>query len=507
MVAGAGTGAFTATIEGLRPQTDYHVRAFATNQSGTAYGENIPFTTLAPEPDGETPQPPLGETPEPPVEETPEPPVEEPTVIMVTTGEATTITYQSAVLSGTLNDATGVSAQGFAWSTTNTVPDTSDNLVTTTRSGLDFIRPIAGLAQETTHYVRAFAANPDGVIAWGNTVSFTTLTFLTGPIMNPPVVSTEAVTDSGGTITVSGQVLFDGNSPVTDRGFVYGTSPNPTLTDTVIQSGSGTGQYSATLSGLAANTTYYIRAFATNSEGTGYGNVLSAISNNIGPVTVTAVETNIIVNDFVSLDFSITSDFDVNNVVFGLFPVGSSPTSAEAVEANANKRTRNLVANTAENLLISQSSASTGNQVLTSSTTYELWFALPSGYVLSDGSRFGKLLDASTEALMGTIGVVESYTADGETRAFQYRANERMLVSFVLSNYDSTNNRLWADGEDWIINRGVSSINNNAAISEVVTTSGTYTIVTFVKSTYQFSGDNLGAGYIFDVKELPLVLD
>ena len=63
LVVGAGTGAFTATIEGLRPQTAYHLRAYATNQSGTAYGEDMPFTTLAPEAGSETPEPPVGEIP------------------------------------------------------------------------------------------------------------------------------------------------------------------------------------------------------------------------------------------------------------------------------------------------------------------------------------------------------------------------------------------------------------------------------------------------------------
>lgn len=88
------------------------------------------------------------------------------------------------------------------------------------------------------------------------------------------ITSTSAI--SGGNIT------NDGGAPITQRGIVLATSPNPTTVNFTIINGSGTGNYTSNLSGLSANTTYYIRAFATNSAGTAYGNELSFTTNAAG---------------------------------------------------------------------------------------------------------------------------------------------------------------------------------------------------------------------------------
>lgn len=58
---------------------------------------------------------------------------------------------------------------------------------------------------------------------------------------------------------------------VSERGFVYSTSPQPTTADTKVTAGSGTGIYTASLSGLLSSTLYHYRAYAINAIGTGYG--------------------------------------------------------------------------------------------------------------------------------------------------------------------------------------------------------------------------------------------
>lgn len=69
-----------------------------------------------------------------------------------------------------------------------------------------------------------------------------------------------------------GDVTKTGGLPVTARGVVYGTSPNPDVdNDVVVSSGTGGGSFNSLLTGLSPSTTYYVRAFATNDEGTGYG--------------------------------------------------------------------------------------------------------------------------------------------------------------------------------------------------------------------------------------------
>ena len=77
------------------------------------------------------------------------------------------------------------------------------------------------------------------------------------------------------TATSGGNITNNGGSPVTQRGVVWSTSPNPTTANNQSNDGSGTGNYTSTLTGLTASTTYYVRAYATNSAGTAYGNELS----------------------------------------------------------------------------------------------------------------------------------------------------------------------------------------------------------------------------------------
>lgn len=91
-----------------------------------------------------------------------------------------------------------------------------------------------------------------------------------------PTVTTGSVSNiTTSTATVAGNVTADGGATVTERGICYSTSQNPTTANSKVASGSGTGSFSANLSGLAANTTYYARAYAINAQGTSYGSQVS----------------------------------------------------------------------------------------------------------------------------------------------------------------------------------------------------------------------------------------
>jgi uncharacterized protein (TIGR02145 family) len=86
-----------------------------------------------------------------------------------------------------------------------------------------------------------------------------------------PIVSNQMVSLTSCTASITVNVSDDGGSPVTSRGVVWSTSPNPTITSSKVIEGNGKGSFSTTLPNLAPNTTYYMRAFATNEVGTGYG--------------------------------------------------------------------------------------------------------------------------------------------------------------------------------------------------------------------------------------------
>ncbi|MWV46248.1 hypothetical protein GRF59_21835 [Paenibacillus sp. HJL G12] len=115
-----------------------------------------------------------------------------------------------------------------------------------------------------------------------------------GVLVNAPVdaatVSTDSVTNVTSTSAdVGGDVTNDGGAVVTERGIVYSASSNPTIADTKVIVAGTTGKYTSNLTGLTAETTYHVRAFATNSVGTSYGNDVSFTTLASTPPTATVI--------------------------------------------------------------------------------------------------------------------------------------------------------------------------------------------------------------------------
>jgi len=194
------------------------------------------------------------------------------TLPTLTTTTVSAITSTTAISGGNLTSDGGasVTARGICYSTSNN-PTTADS-VENSGSGIgSFISNLSGLTANTTYYLRAFATNSLGT-AYGNQDIFSTLSTL------PSVSTAPATAITSTTATTGGNVISDGGVNVTARGICYSTTPNPTISNTVVNSGSGIGSYTSNLIGLTANTTYYIRAFATNSIGISYGNQISIIT-------------------------------------------------------------------------------------------------------------------------------------------------------------------------------------------------------------------------------------
>jgi uncharacterized protein (TIGR02145 family) len=91
----------------------------------------------------------------------------------------------------------------------------------------------------------------------------------------PSVTTTTVSNVTATSATTGGDVTQDGGAPVTARGVAYGTSSSPSTSGTITSDGTGTGGFTSTLTGLMPSTTYYVRAYATNSVGTAYGNEVS----------------------------------------------------------------------------------------------------------------------------------------------------------------------------------------------------------------------------------------
>ncbi len=98
---------------------------------------------------------------------------------------------------------------------------------------------------------------------------------------------------SNGAIS-GGDISSDGGNPIISRGVCWATSANPTLINNFTNDGNGIGAYTSTLTNLTSGTTYYVRAYATNNNGTTYGNQRSLITNGVSGNTITLTTSNVI---------------------------------------------------------------------------------------------------------------------------------------------------------------------------------------------------------------------
>lgn len=164
--------------------------------------------------------------------------------------------------------------------------DKSKAIYTGESSIATFNVKIGGLSYATTYYARAYAINASGTI-YGEEVSFTTL-----PVV--PTINTEVISSiTGNSAAGGGNVTISGGADVTARGICYGITHNPTVTGSKTADGTGTGAFTSSLTSLSGNTLYYVRAYATNSAGTGYGTEVSFSTLVDLPVVTTADVTEI----------------------------------------------------------------------------------------------------------------------------------------------------------------------------------------------------------------------
>ncbi|MBP5723460.1 MAG: hypothetical protein J6X18_07820, partial [Bacteroidales bacterium] len=248
-----GLGDFSITISGLQWGTTYYVRSYAIHAAGTSYGEETSFVTWK-----------------------------------MATKNITDITVMSAVCGGTIEplDAKGISEKGLCWSKISN-PTIENEKIVSNGGTNNFSETISGLDEGETYYVRAYAINAVGTF-YGEERIFTTLTV-------PTVETYNAEDVSYTTATAKAKVVADGGATVTERGFCYSTSnTNPTLSDSKITVGNGTGNFNYSFTGLTDNTTYYIRSYATNSVGTAYGSTINFTTTEItAPTVATTTATNV----------------------------------------------------------------------------------------------------------------------------------------------------------------------------------------------------------------------
>ncbi len=238
----------TVTVTGLTRYTEYTFQVKARNSDNveTAFGSTKSETTLQDVP------------------------------TLASTTEITDNVGTTASSGGNISDNGGsaITVRGVCWNTTGTPTTADDKTSDGTGTGI-FTSNITGLTPDETYYVRAYATNGIGTV-YGNQLSFTTPN-------DPPVLAaispassiTESSAETGCEITDGGTTV------VTVRGVCWNTTGTPTTADDKTSDGTGTGVFSSSIEGLDPNTTYHVRAYATNGGGTTYSNETSFTTLNL----------------------------------------------------------------------------------------------------------------------------------------------------------------------------------------------------------------------------------
>ena len=269
---GRGKGQFSVSVSNLDVATTYYVRAYAENENGIAYGQVKEVSTS----DGIA------------------------TVIIDTITDKTAMTASCKV---TVTNAGGADLQtcGICWSTTP-----NPTIESNTDAGGSVLNTIytcrmTDLAPATTYYVRGFATT-NITTTYSQQTSFTTETGL-------PLVVTDSITANSVSITGYGNVKNDAGYSITARGLCYSTSnSSPTIADSHTTSGIGIGTFSSIITNVSLSTTYYVRAYATNSIGTAYGSVtIVTTGDGLPSVTTTVIGENVTENT-ASSGGQVTSD-------------------------------------------------------------------------------------------------------------------------------------------------------------------------------------------------------
>ena len=253
MGASATAKDFKSVFTALTAGIPYFVRSYAINAVGTSYGDNVEVKTL---------------------------PLVAPTV---TTGISSLVLAASATMAGSVKTVgtDNITQYGHVWSATNATPTTTDSKTSlgALTTAKDYISALTGLTAGTTYNVRSYATNSVGT-GYGDVVTFKTIS-----AELPTVTIYTASNILSTSAKISGEIGKSGTTAVTQYGHVWSTTnQTPTIADsktTLTAAGTYPLFYTSDMAGLLANSTYYVRAYATSASGTAYSTTVGIFKTGV----------------------------------------------------------------------------------------------------------------------------------------------------------------------------------------------------------------------------------
>jgi uncharacterized protein (TIGR02145 family) len=356
-IDGTGTGSFASTITGLTAGTTYHVRAYATNSVGTAYGDDVTFVTSSAtltDIDGNTYNTIVIGTQTWMAENLKTTKYRDGTNIPNITDNASWGTQTEGAYCWYNNDITsnknvygaiynffttinnrklcptgwhvptdaewgvlinylgGLSTAGGKMKESGTTHWSSPNTDANNQSGFTslpggFRQGGLGTFHNIGTHANWWSSTPyDPTGGWfynnyysngavvrdnvsNNPVGFSVRCIQGEGQVLPAITTTSATSITSSGASSGGNITSDGGASITAKGVCWSTSANPTTSDQKTIDGTGTGSFTSTVTGLTAGTTYYVRAYATNSVGTAYGDDVTFVTSS---ATLTDIDGN-----------------------------------------------------------------------------------------------------------------------------------------------------------------------------------------------------------------------
>lgn len=233
---------FTASVSGLEPSKTYYYRAYAINEKGAGYGETKEFTL----PEVQT--------------------------LTLSSPKVSNVTTNGATITSSVNLPSGASIleKGICYSTSVLQPTIEGEHIIDPSEGNNISVELKDLIEGRQYYVCAYAISRDGTF-YSVPAEFSTVQTALAEVSNITLGDIDI-----SSAALSAKITKDGGTEILEKGFCYSLNTEmPTIDNTLAVDPSEGMSINATLTGLEEGKAYYVRAYATNKNGTAYSNAVT----------------------------------------------------------------------------------------------------------------------------------------------------------------------------------------------------------------------------------------